>query len=842
MPTPGPTVNQSDIDKLEKSVKDLTSFSQSLRDVFKSINRETDVLSNNFREIVKQAGLNNNNAERYLTSQKLQEAVQNRINEIKSKSSYLDSVSLAFKREEVILQARIVNAQIAALQSTRARAGIDNAERLRAIESLKIQNTMNLAALRYQHQNASAQSKVVDRLNEQITSIQAFTPALRQNVTLADVLKNIFGDALSSMGEFGKLLSGTVPTLQDVLIKGVKMYLEFDKVSFTLRKSFGFLREDFDVLEKNVKSLAIDLADLGVTFDGVVAATTAIGKEFNALVAVNKDLVKDVAVLSAQLGISEAESAKFLKSISSISRGTAASQKGMIGFAKDMANAAGVPLPEVMKEIAEASDDIRIYTGSSVVNLIKGTVEARQMGTTFQKMADTAKKLLDFNASITDEIEASVLLGTNITFQRARELAYRKDILGANREILKVAKSMNFDAMDPFQAEAFAKASGKTVTELQEMIQADKELNYIRMNGTVEQKAQLDKMQEMKRARDVEAKDIGKQAELKLRQRANQERINQLQNQFNKLMMELAKPVMDIVEPLLSAATYILPAILSTFKYIAPYIYLMNTIAPTIERIGKALSYFSYVRDLGLPFFQSMKAAFSFFQGTQATNAIGFIGKITSIFGKMGSIGTFLLRTFGIVGKFMGPFGVILNIFTFITSLMKRWEETPKGFLGGLQAIGGALYDTIIQPFVDAYNWIKNIFVGNSPSKLGLGILNGIVSIGASLLDAITAPFRTGFNIISGLFGGPNLPSFSSMINKTNEAGMPVNTNNAAVANELAINQASIVGAIKQGIKEGIGNIAINVDLDGQKMITGISKNVGFRLDSGGVAMQTSLT
>jgi hypothetical protein len=644
------------------------------------------------------------------------------------------------------------------------------------------------------------------------------------------------------MGDFGKLLSGTIPTWKDIIVKGIKMYLEFDKAAFTLRKSFGFLRGDFDVLEKNVKTLAIDLADLGVTFDGVVAATTAIGKEFNALVAVNKDLVKDVSVLSTQLGISEAESAKFLKSISSISRGTAASQKGMIGFAKSMANAAGVPLPEIMKEIADASDDIRIYTGSSVVNLIKGTVEARQMGTTFQKMADTAKKLLDFNTSITDEIEASVLLGTNITFQRARELAYRKDILGANREILKVAKSMNFDAMDPFQAEAFAKASGKTVTELQEMIQADKELNYIRMNGTVEQKAQLALMENRKKMNDIEAKDLGKQAELRLRQQANQERINQLQNQFNKLMMELAKPVMDVVEPLLKLATFILPPILSTFKYIAPYIYLMNTIAPTIERIGNALRYFSYVRDLGLPFAQSMKVAFSFFQGTQATNVIGFIGKITSIFGKMGSIGTLLLKTFGIVGKFMGPFGVILNIFTFITSLMKRWEETPKGFLGGLQAIGGALYDTLLKPFEDAWDWIKNIFVGNSPSKLGLGILNGIVSIGASLLDAITAPFRTGFNIISGLFGGPNLPSFSSMINKTNEAGMPVNTNNTAVANELAINQASIIGAIKQGIKEGIGSISVNVDLDGQKMITGISKNVGFRLDSGGVAMQTSLT
>jgi hypothetical protein len=57
----------------------------------------------------------------------------------------------------------------------------------------------------------------------------------------------------------------------------------------------------------------------------------------------------------------------------------------MTGFAKQMSNAAGVPLPEVMKEIAESSDDVRIYTGKSVVNLIKGTVEAKQMGTTFQK-------------------------------------------------------------------------------------------------------------------------------------------------------------------------------------------------------------------------------------------------------------------------------------------------------------------------------------------------------------------------------------------------------------------------------------------------------------------------
>jgi len=197
MPNPG-TVSQGDIDKLEQGMKDLTSLSQQLSKTFRDINKETDVLSNNFKNIVRQAGLNNNNAERYLISQKLQEATQNRINEIKAKSSYLDSVSLAFKREEGILQARIVNAQITALQSTRARAGIDNAERLRAIESLKIQNTMNLAALRYQHQNASAQSKVLKDLKAQLNTIEGFTPNLQTNNVFVRELKNIFGERIYS--------------------------------------------------------------------------------------------------------------------------------------------------------------------------------------------------------------------------------------------------------------------------------------------------------------------------------------------------------------------------------------------------------------------------------------------------------------------------------------------------------------------------------------------------------------------------------------------------------------------------------------------------------------------
>ena len=820
-----PTVTISDVDELEKSVKDLTSLSQSLRDVFTKINRETDVLGQGFKDIVSRASTNVNLAERYLISQRLQESVQNRINEIKSKSSYLDSVGLAFKKEEIVLQIRLASAQIRALQTKAQIARLNDAERLRAIESLRIQNVLRGAELRHVSSTAGTQSRILQRLNNELTTIRGFTPALERNNRISNVFKNIFGDSVNSMGDFSKILSGTLPTYKDIIVKGVKMFLEFDKASFTLRKSFGLLRGDFDVLEKNVKDVAIDLADLGVTFDGVVLATTAIGKEFNTLVAANKDLVKDVSVLSVQLGIAETESAKFLKSISGMSRSTAASQKGMIGFAKAMSNAAGVPLDAVMKDVADASDEVRIYTGSSVINLIKGAAEARMMGTTFQKMADTAKKLLDFNTSITDEIEASVLLGTNVTFQRARELAYKKQTLEANKEILKIAKGMDFDAMDPFQAEAFAKASGKTVTELQEMIQADKEINYIRMNGTVEQKAQLNKMQEMKRMRDVEAKDVGKQAELKLRQMVNQERINQLQNQFNKLMMELAKPVMDIVEPLLSVFTKILPPALELIKLITlastslltPWLLLIKP----INAFVKALLYGQGIMKSFSAFGVSISRSFNFF-----SRFSGFLG---------------------VFSKFLGPIGLVINAFMFINNLVTRFNEfvgTDGIILGGLKAVGYAIYDTLIQPFVDAFKWIKEKsgFMANSPSKVGLGIYDGIVSIGPALSDAITEPFKNGYDNISKLSSNAKLPIFNGVINNAVGTNIPTATTNDVSSNENVINQASIIGAIKQGIKEGIGSITMNVNLDGQKIITGISKNVGFRSDTGGVAMQTSLT
>lgn len=636
----------------------------------------------------------------------------------------------------------------------------------------------------------SSQEKEQNKYKEAILNQNKIVNSLR----LKNQLGQGFNSILNQTGMLGNVIQKKSLNWVDVILHGVDAFFKYDTAAFTLRKNLGLIRKDFDVLEKNVNSLGREMQHLGISFDQVAAATNAIAGEFNSLVATDKELVKDISILTAQLGLAESDSARFLKTMSSVSQTTHYGQKGMTGFAKSMANAAGIPLHMIMKDVADAADDVRIFTGKSALNLVKMSVEARQMGTSMQNMAMSAKKLLDFQTSIVDEMEASVLLGRDLNFEQARNLAYRKDIVGANKEILRIAKQINFDGMDPYQAEAFARASGKSLQELQEMIQADKEIQHIRNSGNSELIAQLDKLEQMKRMRSEEAMDIGKMAEKRLREEANQERILVLQNQFNQLMMDLAGPVMDVVEPLMSIATKIFPPILKGITLMTP-----------IFGLFKLFSYFDKIKWIG-PMFEKI--------GT----GIASIGtKLASIGGGIGKIFGFAGKFIGVFSKFLGPIGLVINAFQFVNSLLKHWEETPKGFLGGLEAIKNALHDVFLKPFKDAWDWISDKFVGKSPSKLGLGIFKGIQSIGGMLIDALISPFRTSFNLISGLFGGPKMPKISDVLAaEPSEIKTSTANSSTELSSVIAEGNKQIVAKLNELIAK-MESGAISVNIDGSK-------------------------
>jgi len=77
-----------------------------------------------------------------------------------------------------------------------------------------------------------------------------------------------------------------------------------------------------------------------------------------------------------------------------------------------------------------------------------------------------------------------------------------------------------------------------------------------------------------------------------------------------------------------------------------------------------------------------------------------------------------------------------------------------NSFVDGIKAVGGLILDALLWPYKTAWNWIKSLWVGSSPSQIGLSILKGIASVGPMIFDALTAPFRKGIAWIADKIPG----------------------------------------------------------------------------------------
>ena len=853
----------------------MTDLSKQLRSVFNKIKTETDLTSDGFKKIVRDAKTNSNIAEKYLIAQKTSNLLSEKINEFKSKSGYLDSIGLKFKQQELVLQKQITNDQISRLLQSNA---LDAVAKKEAIDALKLKIILSDTELKYLDQNNAGQNSIVTSLNNQLVisddildNIQLINDGVIDTNSVTGALKGSFnflfgktGLIVKDLGKLGEYLQyGVKPAtlLVDIIKIGYENFKAFDKAAVSVRSNLGALPGQAKQLESLIKQVGIESMHLGVTFDDVAKSINEIANEFTGLVAQDTDLLKITTALSKQFGIAEGTSVKFLKTLGGISGNSASSQRSMIGFAQKMAQASGVPLGKIMQDVAEASDDVRIYVGSSAVSMIKTATAARMLGIDMNKAAATAEKLLQFESSIASELKASALLGQNVNFNYARRLFFNKNIIDGNKEILRITKQVNFNQLDPIKQKAYADAAGKSVGELQDMLQQEKNIQLVK-NGTNEKaKKALVDYERMMQLKDKEAKNEGKLAEKQILQMANQEKLVQIQNKFNQLMSELAKPVMDIVEPLLDLAIIVLPLILRSAVPIAGLFEGISRIF--VKMKPSVLSLVAGIEAMALTgnkFFGGLSTGISYFL-TAIEKIKSIFGTVSGFFSKLPLIGSYFSKFGGFLGtfgKFLGPIGLVINAFTFISSLMKRWEESPKGFIGGLEAIGGALYDTFLKPFKDAYDWISSIFVGKSPSELGLGIVKGIKSVGGMLLDAITLPFRTGYNFISGLFGGVKMNVPSEVLFGATDDTKKVGTGVKSINNDGLIktvqdendvtftNNDSLIKTVHSGNQQLVAKLdqliammangGIAVNLDGQKIDKFVATS---KIKSGGFGQAT---
>lgn len=637
--------------------------------------------------------------------------------------------------------------------------------------------------------NELEQDRVIRRYKEE-HKWQLFTMSTMKDVfgiqlKGLDIAKK-YGDELSkypfNLGKMAYVWGAVVALIKTAF----DMFKDFDKSAAVFRKEMGMTRDTAKQLRNIAEKTAIEFMHIGVTIDSAYKAISALRENMGSTNVITKDIVKDVAIMSSQLGVSEANSSGFMRNMAAISGTTMSTQKNLMYVAAHMSSAAGVPLNEVMGDIAKSSKEALMMMSRAPSVVLRTAIEARRLNTTINEMAKGSHSLLQFQESVNAEMDASVLLGRAVNLQRARELAYRKDLEGSTKEILRLTKEVDFENLDVFQQEAFAKATGRSVEELLKMVQAEKEWDKARTSDDPKVRSMVENYENMRDASKQTVESESEKLKLMIQQKSNQDRMTAVSQKWNQLLSKITYFLLPAIDAVLG---FILDNFGLSVGAIGTILILGKQISGVFGSIGTKIASWGeklfFIGDTkNWKWLQHVGDKFNkigLFIEKMSNNMAGLgtrimqffkLDKILNIFkGLGGRIGSILTGT---LGKLIMPIMFAWNIIQKIKGLLNDkelmstqgfWEfnkkligkaigaiwdafselffDLPNLILDGLKSIGSYIWETAKSWADGIWNGLKSL-IGFSPSELGLSILQGIVAIGPMLFDALTGPFRQG--------------------------------------------------------------------------------------------------
>jgi len=292
----------------------------------------------------------------------------------------------------------------------------------------------------------------------------------------------------------------------------------------------------------------------------------------------NGELLKDYTRLTEVAGYT-AEAAAELSKIT-VATGTDLSENTaeILGQAVAFNAVNGLALneKEIVEGVAKASAATTLSLGMQPKELALAVAQAKALGTNLEKVEQIASSLLNFEQSISSELEAELLVGKDINLERARLFALNNDIAGVAEEIAKqIGTAADFTNMNVIQQEALAKAVGMTREDLAKSLIEREALAKIGEGD----KTALEAYNRLKKeglSDDQIALKLGDdKLAAQLRSQSIQERFNKSVEKLQEIFVSLAEPILQIVSPFMDLVTNILPLIniiltpaLTTIKYI----------------------------------------------------------------------------------------------------------------------------------------------------------------------------------------------------------------------------------------------------------------------------------
>ena len=199
--------------------------------------------------------------------------------------------------------------------------------------------------------------------------------------------------------------------------------------------------------------------------DALVQVNTNLG--YNK--AISADILKTQVLLTERVGASADAASNFNLAVAATGGNAEIAFKNVVDLGRSMqeVDGIGIDVKTVMDDIASAGAEAASYFGFSTDELAKAVIETRKLGLNLTQAKSVAKGLLDFENSISAQLELSVLTQKQFNFGNAMAKAAMGDIAGATQDVIKQMNQLTAEQRkSPIILEAMSKATGLSTEEL----------------------------------------------------------------------------------------------------------------------------------------------------------------------------------------------------------------------------------------------------------------------------------------------------------------------------------------------------------------------------------------
>ena len=345
---------------------------------------------------------------------------------------------------------------------------------------------------------------------------------------------------------------------------GTVRFKELDEAAKSFRQTTGLLISQTGALKGNIQTISRDMAVLGVSAEDVATAASDFSNEFSGIEQPSKEVLGSMVMLNKNFGIGTQEASKLNKVFQNLGDLTSEQSQALIGQTVEMAKMAGVAPSKVIKDMADNSEVAYQFFGGSVKELAAAAVEAAAMGTSIAEAGKAARGLLDYQSSVSKELEASSILGTNINLSQARYLAANGDIVGSQQAILdSVSQLGDLTKLNVYEQEALAEATGMEFSSLVNQQRIRERFGKLKKEELAAAQTLLDSGKDLS---SLTKEDLNLQTKRMKSQKEMQSLFDNISNQFGSLktaFFDIFEPLGSFIMPVLSDVVSIVVGVLT---------------------------------------------------------------------------------------------------------------------------------------------------------------------------------------------------------------------------------------------------------------------------------------